>query len=202
MNNLLLFFRMRTVDSFLHLFLYSCLLSARSSSVKDGTSYNVFGPLFSVDMASIMPFEKMSTYHVGQSLWSFWSQVGPCHQKSFPFSILTVQPPDTISVGLWSKIHERALSWSVFVEESFILTASNAQKSFRHELLNIESSALLNPRNVVEISLEEYVSIVKKSRSGAAYSFFALPDSIHPHLDPNKHNPSDNITLFVNTISA
>ena len=87
---------------------------------------------------------------------------------------------------------ERALSSSVIVQGSFIPTVSNAQKSSRLELLNIESSVLLNPRKLIEISLEEYVSIVKESLFGALYSFFVLPDSIHPNLDPNKYNPSDN----------
>ena len=83
-------------------FLSSCLLSARSSSAKDETSYNVFDSLFFVDMASIVSFERMSNVHVGQSSCSFQSQVGPCHQNSFLFRILTVQPLDAISAGFWS----------------------------------------------------------------------------------------------------
>ena len=50
---------------------------------------------------------------------------------------------------------ERALSSSVIVEGSFILTFPNGQKFSRHELLNIELSVLLNPRKLVEISLED-----------------------------------------------
>ena len=37
-----------------------------------------------------------------QSSWYFWSQVGPCHQNSFLFSILTVQPLDAIYSGFWA----------------------------------------------------------------------------------------------------
>ena len=97
---------------------------------------------------------------------------------------------------------ERALSSSVIVEESFIPTVSNAQIPSRHALLNIESSVSLNPRKLVEILPEEYVTIPKESLFGAVYSLFVLPDNIHPNLDPNKYNPSDNITLFVSTMSA
>ena len=88
------------------------------------------------------------------------------------------------------------------VEGSFIPPVSNSQKSSRRELLNIESSVLLNPIKLEEISLKEYVSIVKESLFGAVYSFFVLPDSIRPNLDPNKYNPSDNIIFFVDTMSA
>ena len=53
----------------------------------------------------------------------------------------------------------------------------------------------------MEILLKEYVSIVKESLFGAVYSLFFLPDSIHSNLDPNKYNPSDNITHFVDMMS-
>ena len=68
----------------------------------------------------------------------------------------------------------RALSSSVIVKESFISIVSNAQKSSRWELLNIDSSVLLNPRELVEIPLKEYVSIVKESLFGAVYSLFSF----------------------------
>ena len=97
--------------------------------------------------------------------------------------------------------YERALSSSVIVKESFISIVSNAQKSSIWELLNIDSSVLLNPRELMEIPLKEYVSIVKESLFGAVYSLFFLPDSIHSNLDPNKYNPSDNITHFVDMMS-
>ena len=88
------FFIIKPISS---LFLCSCVMDESICPC----FYIVFGPLFSVDMASIMSFERMLASHVGQLSWSFLSQVGPCHQNSFPFSILTVQLLVAISAVFW-----------------------------------------------------------------------------------------------------
>ena len=71
-------------------------------------------------MASIASFERMLPFHVDQSLWSFWIQVGPCHQIPFPCSILTVELLDTMSIGFWS-IETCQNSMPLFDWISFIL---------------------------------------------------------------------------------
>ena len=87
------------------------------------------GPLFSIAMASISSFERMSTFHIDQLLWSFWSQAGPCHQKSFPFSILTVQPLDLIFNGFWS-VDTYQNSMPLFDRISSFFLRTNGVRSF------------------------------------------------------------------------
>ena len=82
-----------------------------------------------MDIVSIMPFERMLTFHVGQSSWSFWSQVGMCHQNSFPFSILTVQPLDVISGWFWA-VDICRNSIPLFDWISFILLWTNGIRIF------------------------------------------------------------------------
>ena len=61
----------------------------------------IIKPISSLFLCSCVMDESMLTFHVGQLSWYFLSQVGPCHQNSFPFRILTVQPLDAISTGFW-----------------------------------------------------------------------------------------------------
>lgn len=81
MNNLFLLFWMKIVDSFLPFFSVFLLIVCKIPPAKDETSYNVFGPLSSVFIASINPLKGCQN-SILQSRWCIFEARLVCATKN------------------------------------------------------------------------------------------------------------------------